>query len=422
MTIRSSPTSNEIKTTIDSALDILTPALRTLNHHIYSNPETAYNEHHAHDSICTFLESLPTTHPTLFPDITITRHAYSLPTSFEAIAGTGTGGRMVNFNAEYDALPGIGHACGHNLITTSSVAGFLGLAALLKKFGGEGRVQLLGTPAEENGGGKARLVEEGAYEGVAGSLMAHPGPKELYPGIISDGIAGPLMNARKELHVTFTGVTAHAGGNPWDGVNALDALVSAYNNVSVLRQQIKPDERIHCAFLETPEAANVVPGRTRAYWQVRSPSLKGLNALLGRVRGCIEAGGLATGCEVEIVEKELYADIKSNSPLCALYKTHMESYNHTVLHSHPSNQVLTGSSDIGNVSYIVPTLHAMFAIPAEEGVFMHHPRFAEAAGTEGAFGEAVTVGRVLGLVGWAVLRDGGFYEGVKGAWEEAVRE
>lgn len=120
--------------------------------------------------------------------------------------------------------------------------------------------------------------------------------------------------------------------------------------------------------------------------------------------------------------KELYADIKSNSPLCALYKTHMESYNHTVLHSHPSNQVLTGSSDIGNVSYIVPTLHAMFAIPAEEGVFMHHPRFAEAAGTEGAFGEAVTVGRVLGLVGWAVLRDGGFYEGVKGAWEEAVRE
>lgn len=133
-------------------------------------------------------------------------------------------------------------------------------------------------------------------------MYRHPGPKGLYPGIISDGVAGPLMNARKELHVTFTGVTAHAGGNPWDGVNALDALVSAYNNVSVLRQQIKPDERIHCAFLETPEAANVVPGRTRAYWQVRSPSLKGLNALLGRVRKCIEAGGIATGCEVEIVE------------------------------------------------------------------------------------------------------------------------
>ena len=174
MTIHSlpttTPTSDEIKSTIDSALDTLTAALRTLNHHIYSNPETAYHEHLAHDTICTFLESLPATHPNTFPEITITRHAYKLPTSFEAIAGTG--GQMVNFNAEYDALPGIGHACGHNLITTSSVAGFLGLTALLKKLGGEGRVQLLGTPAEENGGGKARLVEEGAYEGVAGSLMA----------------------------------------------------------------------------------------------------------------------------------------------------------------------------------------------------------------------------------------------------------
>lgn len=135
---------------------------------------------------------------------------------------------------------------------------------------------------------------------------SHPGPRDLYPGITSDGIAGPLMNARKELHVTYTGVTAHAGGNPWDGVNALDALVCAYNNVSVLRQQIKPDERIHCAFLETPSTANVVPGRTRAYWQVRSPSLRGLEGLMRRVRGCVEAGAGATGCEVEIVEYVLF--------------------------------------------------------------------------------------------------------------------
>lgn len=120
--------------------------------------------------------------------------------------------------------------------------------------------------------------------------------------------------------------------------------------------------------------------------------------------------------------KELYADIKNNSPLCTLYKTHMTSYNRDILHSHPSNKVLTGSSDIGNVSYVVPTLHAMFAIPANEGVFMHHPRFAEAAGTEGAFGEAVTVGSVLGLVGWEMILDGKGFEGVRGAWEESLRE
>lgn len=120
--------------------------------------------------------------------------------------------------------------------------------------------------------------------------------------------------------------------------------------------------------------------------------------------------------------KELYADIKTNSSLCTLYKTHMTSYSRSILHSHPSNKVLTGSSDIGNVSYVVPTLHAMFAIPAEEGVFMHHPRFAEAAGTEGAFGEAVTVGRVLGLVGWQMIVDEERFERVRGEWEEGLRE
>lgn len=110
------------------------------------------------------------------------------------------------------------------------------------------------------------------------------------------------MNARKKLFCEFTGVSAHAGGNPWDGVNALDALVASYNNVSVLRQQIKPDERIHCAFLDTPKVANIIPHYTKAIWQARSPTLKGLNQLVARVRNCIEAASLATGCEVNIVE------------------------------------------------------------------------------------------------------------------------
>lgn len=110
------------------------------------------------------------------------------------------------------------------------------------------------------------------------------------------------MNARKKLFCEFSGRTAHAGGNPWDGVNALDALVSAYNNVSVLRQQIKPDERIHCAFLETPKVANVIPASTQAVWQVRSPSMQGLTRLVARVRNCIEAAGLATGCQFTLKE------------------------------------------------------------------------------------------------------------------------
>lgn len=198
------------------------------------------------------------------------------------------------------------------------MAAFLALSAILKQYDIPGRAQLLGTPAEENGGGKAKLIDEGAYRGVDISLMAyvlsptnvssllnsisHAGPKKLFPGVAEEGIAGVLMNARKEIHCEFTGRSAHAGGNPWEGINALDALVASYNNVSVLRQQLQPDQRVHCAFLDTPKVANVIPSYTKAYWQVRSPTLKGLNKLIVKVRNCIEAGAWATGCEVKIVE------------------------------------------------------------------------------------------------------------------------
>ncbi|CAI7596131.1 unnamed protein product [Penicillium manginii] len=283
---------DDVRASVDLALEELHDSLRKVNHEIWSNPELAFNEHRAHDTICDFLEK---------QGFAVTRHAYGLDTSFEALSGSG--GRLINFNAEYDALPDIGHACGHNLIATSSIAAFLALSFALKKYGIPGRTQLLGTPAEENGGGKADLIEAGAYKGVDISLMAHSGPKKVFSDQgDAEGIAGTLMNARKKITCGFTGKSAHAGGNPWDGINALDALVSAYNNVSVLRQQILPEQRIHCAFTDVPKVANVIPEHTEAIWQVRSPSLKGLNGLVSKVRNCIQAGALATGCEVQIKE------------------------------------------------------------------------------------------------------------------------
>lgn len=133
--------------------------------------------------------------------------------------------------------------------------------------------------------------------------ISHGGPKKLFPDQgAADGIAGTLMNARKKISCEFIGKSAHAGGNPWDGINALDALVSSYNNVAVLRQQLLPDQRIHCAFVDTPKVPNVIPEYTKAIWQVRSPSLKGLNSLAAKVRNCLEAGALATGCQAHIEE------------------------------------------------------------------------------------------------------------------------
>ncbi|KAJ5711792.1 hypothetical protein N7488_005948, partial [Penicillium malachiteum] len=396
----------EVRATIDAAIADVNTELRELNNYIWSNPELAYEEHKAHDAICDFLEKR---------GYTVTRHAYGVDTSFECISGTE--GRLINFNAEYDALPDIGHACGHNLIATASIAAFLALSELQKKYGMKGRIQLLGTPAEENGGGKAKLLDAGAYKGVDISLMSHGGPKKLIDKPC-DGVAGILMNARKELYVEYFGKNAHAGGNPWDGVNALDALVQCYNSISTLRQQILPDQRIHGAFLDVPKVANVIPAYTKSYWQIRSPTLSGLNDLIARVRRCVEGAATSTGCTVEIKEEGLYTDIILNDTLCDRFAGHMKGYERDIVPQH--DKVLTGSSDVGNVSYAAPTLHSMFAIPAPEGSFPHHPTFTASAGTDEAHHEAILTGKGLALTGWDMMTDDSLFQTTKAQWEGQV--
>ncbi|KAJ5097680.1 amidohydrolase [Penicillium angulare] len=379
--------------------------LRELDHQIWSNPECAFEEHHAHDAICSFLES---------ENIQVTRHAYGLQTAFEARSGNSeANGPLINFNAEYDALPGIGHACGHNLIATSSIAAFLALSALICQLGLDGGAQLLGTPAEENGGGKTILLRNGAYKDVAASLMAHGGPTSM-----GDGKAGILMNARQQINCNFTGKSAHAGATPWDGQNALDAFVSAYTGVSMLRQQIRPEERIHCALLGTPKVANVIPASTKACWQVRSPTLAGLRSLVDRVQKCIQAGALATGCAAELTQEDYYTDIKLNETLCELYQAHMAHYGRNV--AKKASEILTGSTDAGNVSYAVPTLHSFFSIGAPDGSCPHQPSYTEAAGTDHAHDQAIVVGKVLALIGFDLVTGPEILERVQQQWKEAI--
>ncbi|KZZ90288.1 Amidohydrolase [Ascosphaera apis ARSEF 7405] len=282
---------SKIKEEVDEIVNQLEDKLSTLCRTIWENPEIGQQEFKSHDTICDFMESL---------GYTVTRHAYGLPTAFEVLSGSG--GRLVNFNAEYDSLPGIGHACGHNLITTSSVTAFLTLAKTIEKLGIEGRVQLLGTPDEEGEGGKPKLIAAGAYKGVDVSLMAHPfegcdsGDGNYYP----DGIAGFRMVGRQKFTAEYFGKPAHAGSNPWDGVNALDAVVSAYNNLALLRQQIQSTERIHNVFIESDKVVNIIPAYAKATYHVRSAKLRGLRALEAKVKKIVEAAALATGCEVKM--------------------------------------------------------------------------------------------------------------------------
>lgn len=276
---------------ICSAIDICREELKAVNHTIHDNPELGYKEIIAHDTITTFLEA---------QGFNVTRHAYGLDTAFEAELGEG--GRLVIFCAEYDALPDIGHACGHNLIATASIASFVALAEVVKKTGIKGRVRILGTPAEEGGAGKVKLLEAGAFSGdVAAAIMMHPTANHSFPpGYIA--LAGVKFIASLKFRVEFHGRTAHAGGEPWQGLNAVDAAVSAYTSISMLRQHIHPDERIHGVIEDGGNVPNVIPDYSRVNYYIRSPTNERAHLLLARVMACFEAAAKATGCTLTYIE------------------------------------------------------------------------------------------------------------------------
>lgn len=258
---------------------------------IHSNPELKYKEFQAHDNISNLMESL---------GYTVTRHSYGIETSFEVEFGQG--GEVVVFNAEYDALPELGHGCGHNLIATSSIAAFIAAAEAIRDSGIEGRVRLLGTPAEEGGGGKIQLIRAGAYKDVGACIMAHPmGGFTPAGGEACDGISAATSLARDQVNVTFQGQNAHAGFSPWKGRNALDALVASYVNISLLRQQLPPSARIHGVVRQGGTAPNIIPDSTHVEYYIRDSTSEAIRDLSKKVDACFHAGALAAGCTAECV-------------------------------------------------------------------------------------------------------------------------
>ena len=335
---------------------------------IWSNPELGYAEHQAHDNICELFDSLKSN------GYHVRRKVYDLDTSFEIEYSHGNGGRVVVFNAEYDALPGIGHACGHNLIATTSIAAFIATCEAMKAKANSGSIpgftiRLLGTPAEESGGGKVKLLDAGAYRDVDACLMLHPVPMAPgNPNLISMATTSPGgFLANDKVEVTFKGKPAHAAAAPWEGINALDAVVSAYVNISMLRQQILPSQRIHGVINHGGDRPNVIPMSATVDYYIRSPTIKSLKPLTEKVVKCFEAASIATGCEVEFDWYEYafsfneinvdnrdrgisYADIKSNTPICDSYVSAMRAMGHHTLFDNSSVQgALSGAStDMGS--------------------------------------------------------------------------
>jgi metal-dependent amidase/aminoacylase/carboxypeptidase family protein len=231
------------------------------------------------------------------------------------------------------------------------------------------------------------------------------------------GIAGRSSISCYDIVATYKGVSAHAAANPWEGRNALDALVMAYNGISMLRQQIRTDERIHGAIIQAPTATNSIPELTCTKYTIRSRTIERTRALGARVRKCLEAGAMATECSVDIEEAQIYADLVVNPPLCESFQECMSDLGETIL-SH-DELLMTGSTDQGNVSQIVPALHGLIGIPVRDGAKNHTRQFTAAAATDEAHRRMIIAGKAMAMTGWRLLVDDDFYGMTSLAFAEA---
>jgi amidohydrolase len=343
-------------------VDRLASRLIEVSHDLHAHPELNYQERYAHDRLCAELEQ---------SGLSPTRHAFGVDTAFRADAGAG--GYRVAVLLEYDALPEIGHACGHNIIAAAGLGAGLALAALTGR--GAGSVAILGTPAEEGGGGKILMARNGAFDDVDAAMMVHPADADL---IRIDAIAV------QQVEASYNGVAAHAAAAPQEGRNALDAAVLGYLNVAALRQHIAGHERLHGIFTAAGDKPSIVPKHAATHWFVRSGTIASLQPLKARVSACLEAGALASGCSCTLLwEDHTYSDMRDNGPMVEAYCANAERLGRQVRDPLQVGRRVVGSTDMGNVSYLVPSIHPMIKV-APDGVPIHTTDFARwAASAEG---------------------------------------
>ncbi|KAI0729486.1 hypothetical protein C8Q72DRAFT_828620 [Fomitopsis betulina] len=388
----------EILGAIEQTIGSLHGELRALSLDIHAHPEIRFEEHRSHDVLTDFM---------LRKNWNVKKH-HLLPTAWEARFTHGKGGRTIGVNSEMDALPGIGHACGHNLIAITGVATALAIASALDKFDIPGTVVLLGTPAEEGGGGKTILLEKGAYEGMAACVMCHPAPGPKHSAALSSCLA------RQILEVEFHGHTAHAALSPWEGQNAVDAAVSAYNSISMLRQQLLPTHRVHGIFIGKDWTPNIIPDYAKMVWYVRAPTRAEMEVSTQRVIPCFKGAALATGCRVDVKLAGATYDLRQNNALGDSFAETFRSRYGPITYGWG---IQSASTDFGNVTYALPALHPSFAIPTVENGGNHTVAFTEAAASEAAHKAALDISKALAATGVRVLDDDEFHTKVKETFE-----
>lgn len=370
---------------LSAAVEGLRPDLEALATSLQAEPEIGFEEHRSVAKIAALLAA---------HGIRSEVGAFGVDTALRATVGTGDGPHFAII-AEYDALPGIGHACGHNVIAGIAVGAFLAAAPLVERLGG--RLSLIGTPAEENGGGKELILRAGGFDDVGAAGMVHPtGGGDVTP------VHAQRTTGVRRVAVTYHGRAAHAAGAPWLGANALDAVVTAYQSVAQLRQHILPIDRIHGIITDGGAAPNIVPERASALFYVRSGEIDTLRVLTDRVVAALEGAATATGmrAEIEVDPVPPYLPLEPNVELTKRWAAALTSRGRVIPPSPPVRAQGGPSTDMGNVSRFVPSIHPAIGLGAPEGVHPHNEAFARSTVLPAAFDALVDA--AVGLAATAV--------------------
>ncbi|XP_077552740.1 xaa-Arg dipeptidase-like [Haemaphysalis longicornis] len=379
---------DDARTIAEGAIAAKSEEINSLGRFLWENPEIAFQEHQAHDRLCTFLEN---------EGFNVKRH-YVLDTAFRAECGAGS--PVVALLCEYDALPGLGHGCGHNLIAESALAAAVALRNLLRRHEEllgttpEGKVVVLGTPAEEGGMGKEFLLKAGAFEGVDAALMAHPG---------KSGCLRLLLAAKCTLSALF-----EWGEDPEDvgeEPRVMDAAVLGYANLSLLRERLDPECRIHGIVITSEAKSATEVLRSRLVFNVRAPSTEQLVRLRRDFEACMKAAATASGCKVTVSEVvALCKSMKFNEPLLKLFCRHANEYGFSFSDAEDAIPRTTGgTSDAANVSHEVPTIHPLYRI--DSALVNHTAEFCRAAGTKDSQDKALDIGKALALCTYDLFCD-----------------
>lgn len=387
-----------MKNQIIQELDHVQDALFSLSDSIGRNPELGTQEFQSVAKLTGLLSE---------HGFTIAMNICGYPTAFQAVYDSGKPGPAIAFLAEYDALPEIGHGCGHNMIGAMAVGAGIGLSKVLADIGG--KIMVLGTPAEETMGAKVIMARDGILADVDAALIVHPHNKTHASGV---------SLAMDALQFEFRGQTSHAASAPEKGINALDAVIQTFNAINALRQHVPSDVRIHGIITKGGVAANVVPDFAVAQFYVRARKRKTLDPVVEKVKNCARAAALATGATLTISNYELsYDDMNTNQKLSAVFNANLLSIGETVINPPPET---FGSIDMGNISYVAPAIHPYVGI-GDETLVAHTTAMAAATFTPAAHQALLRGAKAMALTGFDILTDKNLRAEIRQEFEQSLK-